>query len=255
MKRTRNRVSPHRRTQRKNQNHFLYERDFEPISKSIFSHKPNVITLIRFYSGHECLWDRNHPDYCNHDLKDNLWSWIANQFGSQVTKSDVEFEIHLLQNQAVQELQRMQTYQKMGIKFDTTFDFLDEFLFLLEDEEEEVQKTKSNPTIANAIDTIVKKSKTKICPASSNFVSSAVAKISKLPAALTVNESKLLTAEKSNLDSFCNSLKEELAIYPDALCIKTQKKIIHIINSAHAELAQRPIGVFRRFISHWGSHN
>lgn len=98
---------------------------------SIFAKKGNAVTLIRFYAGHECLWNRESEDYFNQNKKQALWEWIARQFGGKLTRHQVEYEAKFLHKQALQELNRIHRCQENGLPGKSNFDLLNEFWFLM----------------------------------------------------------------------------------------------------------------------------
>lgn len=98
---------------------------------NIFAEKGNAVTLIRFYAGHECLWNRESADYLNTKKKEALWEWMARQFGGKLTSHQVEFEAKFLHKQALQELKRIHSSQEKGLPGKSNFELLNEFWFLM----------------------------------------------------------------------------------------------------------------------------
>lgn len=95
-----------------------------------------MVTMIRFYAGHECLWNCQHEDYFNEKKRRVLWSWITRQFGGNVSRSQVEYVMKILHAKALREFKRMDRCRQKGVQFSRpTFDLLEEFQFLLQDVE------------------------------------------------------------------------------------------------------------------------
>ncbi|EDW36804.1 GL25863 [Drosophila persimilis] len=88
--------------------------------------------MIRFYAGHECLWNKLHDEYSNLSKRHQLWTWIAKQFGPNVSGYEVECVMKNLRREALDEFRRIEACKKRGgLCGKPSFDLLDEFLFLL----------------------------------------------------------------------------------------------------------------------------
>ncbi|XP_046865938.1 uncharacterized protein LOC124460002 [Drosophila willistoni] len=174
-----------------------------------FSSKDNLITLIRFYAGHECLWNELNPDYYDSNKRNHLWSWIARQFGPKTYKSDVEFEIQVLQKRALQEFERIEHFQGMGMKCKPTFELINEFQFLLDDGEE------VNKQVSVEVEEDSALQSNQVYPESAE------------------------TKSIQDVNVFCCDLKEELSRFPPKIRLKTQQKILFIMNNARNQVDKK----------------
>ncbi|KAH8269387.1 hypothetical protein KR018_011073 [Drosophila ironensis] len=176
-----------------------FTRDHLQKASKLFSNRGNAITLIRFYSGHECLWNSQHEDYFNTEKKKALWVWIARQFDKKLSSSEVEYEAKLLHRRALNELKR----RAQGLPR-SSFDLLDEFSFLV--------------------------SNVKAAPLNTNKEEIPTGAI-KDPGTPQPTEPP---AQEDDLTFFCNGLRELLSRLPPQVCLRTQQKILSVLHKSTA---------------------
>nr|XP_017107087.2 uncharacterized protein LOC108132268 [Drosophila bipectinata] len=173
-------------------------------SENIFSNKGNAVTLVRFYAGHECLWNRENADYFNNKKKHDLWEWIARQFGGKLSRQQVEFEAKRLHKRALQELKRLHSCQEKGLPCTCNFELLNEFLFLIpNDQMKESYLGSFLPKERGLAPNITSKSDL---------------------------QTKKKTQNQDDLTVFCSELRERLSQLPPHVRLQTQKKILLIMH-------------------------